>query len=79
MGNKQNSYNLEYEIFRVLLLYGYEHIRRFSNLPKTSTIEEVEITSKPFDFQTLSLKGALSGLKQFSATEIPLKMMKNVF
>ena len=25
------------------------------------------------------LKGALSGLRQFSATEIPLKMMKNVF
>ena len=26
-----------------------------------------------------SLKGALSGLRQFLATEIPLKMMKNAF
>ena len=25
------------------------------------------------------IKGAVSGLKQFLATEIPLKMMKNVF
>ena len=63
----------------MLFLYGYEHIRRFSNLSKTNTIDEVEITSKPFDFQTVSLKGALSVVKQFSAIEIPLKMMKNAF
>ena len=32
----------------------------------------------PFRFRS-SFKGALSGLKQFLATESPLKMMKNAF
>ena len=28
----ENSYDKEYEIFRVLFLYEFEHIWRFSNL-----------------------------------------------
>ena len=31
------------------------------------------------ELQKPAIKGALSGLRQFLATESPLKMMKNVF
>ena len=33
----------------------------------------------PFFLAVAKVKGALSGLRHFLATEIPLKMMKNTF
>ena len=46
-------------------------------------LRNFKIVSKGFKIvlqkTKLILKGALSGLRQFLATESPLKMMKNVF
>ena len=40
---------------------------------------DYEIRNKTFDHVIISVKGALSGVRQFLATENPFKMTKNAF
>ena len=54
-------------------------ILKYRNHPSILTIRKRKKAQINFCFEEVSIKGGLSGLRQFLATESPLKMMKNAF
>ena len=51
--------------------------RVFDSISNTEEVLSINLFANMFVFR--DFKGALSGLRQFLATESPLKMMKNAF